>query len=74
MNHKKIDIYHTLYFSAWLNTFFNAQVFQPLGRITYCIYLVHMPLIRVFAGGNRGVVHSSTSLIVRSICCFIQFF
>lgn len=50
--------------SKFVNKIFNAQILQPLGRVTYCIYLVHMPLMRVLGGGNKGVVHMSTSLLV----------
>lgn len=50
--------------STFVNKVFNAPIFQPLGRITYCIYLVHMPIMRVLGGGNKGVVHISNSLFV----------
>lgn len=50
--------------SKFCSKIVNADIFQPLGRVTYCIYVVHLPLMRVFGGGNKGVVHLSFSFLV----------
>lgn len=56
--------------SKFVNRIFNARIFQPLGRVTYCVYLVHLPLLRVTAGGNKGAIHISNALLVSFVKLF----
>ncbi|KAK5647502.1 hypothetical protein RI129_002394 [Pyrocoelia pectoralis] len=38
--------------------------FQILGRITYCVYLIHLTLIRIRIGQTRTPVHSSVYVLL----------
>lgn len=38
-------------------------VFRPLGRITYCAYLVHPTVIRIMLGNQRQAVYWNDNLV-----------
>ncbi|XP_063697875.1 nose resistant to fluoxetine protein 6-like [Culicoides brevitarsis] len=50
-----------------ITTIFNSPIFQPLGRIVYCIYLVHFSVARYLAGDVRGKVYISGTNIFNSV-------
>lgn len=39
---------------------------QPLGRLTYCIYLCHFDLMRLLAAETREVVYANGGLMLLS--------
>ena len=41
-----------MYFLGFINTILSWKVFIPLGRLTYCAYLVH-PIIQYYYYGSR---------------------
>ncbi|XP_063698106.1 nose resistant to fluoxetine protein 6-like [Culicoides brevitarsis] len=65
----------------------NARIFQILGRVTYCVYLVHFSLLRVASAEARGAAvvrtlsqigYTTIGLIYASIvgmvlCLFLEF-
>lgn len=44
--------------------FLQMRIMQPLGRLTYCIYLCHFDLMRILAAETREVVYASGGLMV----------
>lgn len=46
---------------------FYLPIFQPIGRLTYCIYLVHMCVLRFLNGSNTMLPNISLAMIVRSV-------
>ena len=39
-------------FSGWINSFLSWEAFEPLARLSYNIYLVHMTIMWYFFGKN----------------------
>lgn len=39
------------------------KIFQPLGRLTYCIFLCHFDLMRIFAATSREHVYASNLMV-----------
>lgn len=40
------------------------KVFQPLGRMTYCIFLCHFDLMRILVAEARENMFASTLMVV----------
>ncbi|XP_071445527.1 O-acyltransferase like protein-like [Hetaerina americana] len=48
-----------------VNTILSWKLLTPLGRLTYCIYLIHYIVILYFAGSTRATVYFSINEVVR---------
>ncbi len=42
-----------------IDKFMSWHIWTPLGRLTYCVYLLHHPIIGIVIGLRDGVVHFS---------------
>lgn len=42
------------------------KIFQPLGRLTYCIYLCHFDLMRILAAVGRENIYASGLMVAVS--------
>lgn len=43
-------------FAGWINGLLSAPLFQPLSRISYCVYLTHYVVLMVGIGRMRAAV------------------
>lgn len=57
-----------------LREFFYLPIFQPLGRISYCIYLVHLIVFRFLKADYMAQPYGSNAEIVRNYKIKIQWF
>jgi len=58
---------------GWINEFLSWRIFVPLGKLSYCVYLIHLPVIYILALGARTGTYYSTLMFV-SACpppCYI---
>lgn len=51
-----------------VNTFLASPLWQPLARVSYTLYIVHMPLLLVFTASARRSVYFSESNVVSTRC------
>jgi hypothetical protein len=55
-----------LFDSGWVNTFLSWEGFEPLARLSYNIYLVHMTMMNIFLGWQTFTVSLSDLYSVSS--------
>lgn len=48
-----------------VNSFLSLPMWRPLGRLTYAIYLVHMPVIMLSTGSLKRPIYFSFRAMVR---------
>ena len=69
-----------LFVSGWVNQFLSWEAFEPLARLSYNIYLIHMTVMYIFIGKKTFTVSWSDLLAVshknilnyKQIKCYIQ--
>lgn len=62
--------------SGWVNEFLSWGGFVPLSRLTYCSYLIHIPILTFLSGVSRGgTYYTSVDLVSMGIstCIFVVF-
>lgn len=52
------------YFTGIIREVMCHPVFRPLGRLTYCAFLVHPAIIRIYLGNQRHPIYSSDMTLV----------
>lgn len=55
---------HDLFVSGFVNKVLSSTVLYPFSRVTYCAYLVHPILIRIFAMKMDSPIHLGKDLVV----------
>lgn len=55
---------HILFVSGFVNKVLSSTVLYPFSRVTYCAYLVHPILIRIFAMKMDSPIHLGKDLVV----------
>ena len=49
---------------GWINQFLSWNGFVPLSRLTYCAYLIHIPILQMLSGGKRhGKYYNDVELV-----------
>ena len=53
-----------MYVSDWINELLSWKAFVPLSRLTYCGYLIHIPIVQVYVWTIRTRVSYSEQQLV----------
>ena len=61
---------------GWINQFLSWNGFVPLSRLTYCAYLIHIPILQMLSGGKRhGKYYNNVELVsVRFLYHIISYY
>lgn len=51
-------------YGGWINVFLSATWFYPFSRLTYCAYLVHPIVIRMYALNSDSPIHMEVDTTV----------
>lgn len=55
-------------FTGWLSDLLSCKLLVVLGRLSFGIYLVHVPLMTYFMGINNVFVQFEHTKMVRTMC------